>query len=615
VGSPYILEISPSINSGVTLTIEPGVVVKAKSDKSIKIKGTLVANGTAENPISFTSIKDDSVGGDTNANGAENSPSESDWVGLDFWNTSSGSVLNNIQIKYGDTCLSSDGISLDLYNSEIFSCEDGIDFYQGDHLLNNVSVENTSDKALYGTGNADIIGESLFFSGGDIGFAFTGETDVSITNSTFQNFSGAGIKNIFVEPIGRLAEPEDEEIYLSNSLIINNNYGLSLERNSYGNINNNEIYGNSAAAWTNSDEEEPTLNFENNWWGSPTGPYHYFYNTSGEGDILETADEDFDPWLIANPFGATEVEIGSLGQFKYDGVASIAESGINMGDNVTFKGTLTSPFGQAKMQLEIKSFDVPFDGIVSQETEFVSDGMAVEKSVSGLIDGSYHWRSRIVDEFGNESDWVEYGADGNIDFVIHQVPHYTQNQSPYPDEAATLAWAIQDYAFGPANTGCGSSIAACGCAMTSGVMVARYYGITEVGGEDVTPGTMNAWLQNNNGYYPGGAINWLKMVEYTGNQLAYDGRSGDSFNNYPLLDEFLNSERPAIAKMAKGRGGSPRSHFIVISNKLADTYEVRDPAWYDTKTLNEPATVGKVRAYENGFDGLRLFKPGEGLAK
>ena len=118
VGSPYILEISPSINSGVTLTIEPGVVVKAKSDKSIKIKGTLVANGTAENPISFTSIKDDSVGGDTNANGAENSPSESDWVGLDFWNTSSGSVLNNIQIKYGDTCLSSDGISLDFLLGE-----------------------------------------------------------------------------------------------------------------------------------------------------------------------------------------------------------------------------------------------------------------------------------------------------------------------------------------------------------------------------------------------------------------------------------------------------------------------------------------------------------------
>ena len=615
VGSPYILEISPSVNSGVTLTIEPGVVVKAKSGKSIKIKGALVANGTTENPISFTSIKDDSIGGDINADGAASSALEGDWTGLDFWSTSSGSILNNIKIKYGSACLSSEGISLDLSNSEISSCQNGIDFYQGDHLLNNVSVENTSDKALYGTGNANITAEGLFFSDGDIGFAFTGETDVNITNSTFQNFSGAGIKNIFIEPIGRLPESEDEEIYLSNSLITNNNYGLILERNSYGNINNNAIYGNSAAAWTNSDEEEPTLNFENNWWGSPTGPYHYFYNTSGEGDILETADEDFDPWLLANPFGATEVEIGSLGQFKYDGVASIAETGTNMSDSVTFKGTLTSPFGQAKMQLEIKSFDVPFDGIVSQETEFASDGIAVEKGVSGLIDGSYHWRARIVDEFGNESDWVEYGTDGNIDFVVHQVPHYTQNQSPYPDEAATLAWAIQDYAFGPANTGCGATIAACGCAMTSGVMVARYYGITEVGGGDVTPGTVNAWLQNNNGYYPGGAINWLKVVEYTDNQLAYDGRSGDGFNNYPLLDEFLNLERPAIAKIAKGRGGSPRSHFIVISNKLADTYEVRDPAWYDTKTLNEPSTVGKVRAYENGFDGLRLFKPGEGLAQ
>lgn len=614
-GSPYILEISPSINYGVTLTIEPGVVVKSKLGKSIKIKGTILANGTTENPIVFTSIKDDSFAGDTNADGVATVPAEGNWTGLDFWDTSSGSVLNNIKVRYGTTCISTDSVSLDISNSEINNCEEGINFYEGEHNLSSVSVQHTSEKAIYGTGGASIIADNLFLSDGYSGLSFTGYTDVTVSNSTFQNFSDAAIKNIYIEIIGRLAEPQDEEIYLSNSLITNNNYGLSLERNSYGNINNNAIFGNSAGAFVNNDEEEPTINLENNWWGSSTGPYHYFYNPTGTGDILETGDEDFDPWLTSNPLAATEIGISGLGQFKYDGVASIAETGVNMSDNVTFKGIVTSPFGQAKMQLEIKSLDVPFDGIVSQETEFVSDGESIEKRVSNLIDGDYHWRARVVDEFGNESEWTEFGVPENIDFVIHQVPHYTQNLSPYPDIDETNSWDDLDYAFGVNNTGCGATIAACGCAMTSGVMVVRYYGIKEAYGDDVNPGSLNSWLQNNNGYYPGGAINWLKVVEYTDNQIAYDGRSGDSINNYSLLDEFLNLERPAIAKMAKGRGGSPRSHFIVISNKLADTYEVRDPAWYDTKTLNEPETVGKVRAYENGFDGLRLFKPGDGLAQ
>lgn len=614
-GSPYVLDISPNINAGVTLTIEPGVIVKAKIGKSLKIKGSLIANGTAENPIVFTSIRNDSFGGDTNADGVVTVPVTGDWVGLDFWDTSSGSILNNVIVKYGSYCISTDSINVNFNNTYISFCDVGMDLYEGVFNLTNIEVKDTEDKAIYISGDSDVSASELFLSDGDDGFVYTGGSDVVISNSTFNNFSGSGIKNLYIEIIGRLPVSDDEEIYLTNSLITNNNYGLSLERKSFGNINNNSIYNNEVAAWTNGDEEEPVLNFENNWWGSPSGPYHYFYNPSGAGDVLETADEDFDPWLTSDPFGATEVGITGLGQFKYDGIASIAEGGTNMSDKVTFKGTVISPFGQAKMQLEIKSFDVPFDGIVSQETEFFSDGEVVEKLVSGLYDANYHWRARVVDEFGNESDWIEYGVGGNIDFVVHQVPHYTQNQSPYPNETLTLEWSDDDYAFGPSNTGCGSSIAACGCAMTSGVMITRYYGITEVDGEGVTPGTMNSWLQANNGYYPGGAINWLKIVEYTDNQLAYDGRSGDSINNYSLLDEFLNSERPAIAKMAKGRGGSPRSHFIVISNKLADTYEVRDPAWYDTKTLNEPATVGKVRAYENGFDGLRLFKPGDGLAQ
>src|ERR1700753_1718678 len=45
-GSPYI--VTPSIltvDSGVTLTVDPGVVVKFESGKGMQVSGTLVANG------------------------------------------------------------------------------------------------------------------------------------------------------------------------------------------------------------------------------------------------------------------------------------------------------------------------------------------------------------------------------------------------------------------------------------------------------------------------------------------------------------------------------------------------------------------------------------------
>ena len=81
------------------------------------------------------------------------------------------------------------------------------------------------------------------------------------------------------------------------------------------------------------------------------------------------------------------------------------------------------------------------------------------------------------------------------------------------------------------------------------------------------------------------------------------------------LNEYLDKSQPVIAKEKSGRGGINREHFIVIDNKLATTYGVKDPAWYNTAKLNEITDgVNKIRGYENGFDGLRLFYPGNGIA-
>ncbi len=84
-GSPFIVTSSITVNSGVTLTIDPGVEVNFNSGFSISVSGNLTADGTETDSIIFTSnVSPQAVG---------------DWGGIAFNHLSAGSLSYSV-IEY-----------------------------------------------------------------------------------------------------------------------------------------------------------------------------------------------------------------------------------------------------------------------------------------------------------------------------------------------------------------------------------------------------------------------------------------------------------------------------------------------------------------------------------
>ncbi|MBI5760347.1 MAG: tandem-95 repeat protein [Planctomycetales bacterium] len=142
------------------LAIDPGVVVKLRGSRIEMDRGAsrLIAEGTAEKPIRFTSLLDDRYGSggtfDTGADGNSNPDgTNGDWGGLTFEQVSSGS-LDHIYLAYAGGTTPIEG-SFDRFNP--------IEIRQADVRLTNSLIENnasgqaTTNRKGRGTNNASTI--------------------------------------------------------------------------------------------------------------------------------------------------------------------------------------------------------------------------------------------------------------------------------------------------------------------------------------------------------------------------------------------------------------------------------------------------------------------------
>ncbi|MBU1064791.1 right-handed parallel beta-helix repeat-containing protein [bacterium] len=250
-----------TVNSGITLEIDPGVFVFFNDDTRLTINGTLIAEGTAEDPIVFTSYNEN--------------PASSNWYGIRFEDSS---VDASCKVKYCDIKYAQYGIYCNranprIQNNSISHSNYGIYLYQSSpaHIETNTVINNS--EGIHGTSSSPTITDNLLRDNSYAGIYFSGGSPKLYDNTIDDNYFGAYIISG--------SSPEFGPIYTSdkgNNVITENSFGIYAQYYSdpfmgshgyypgariggYNSICDN--YNRDATAYFYTDIEA-----EYNWWGS-----------------------------------------------------------------------------------------------------------------------------------------------------------------------------------------------------------------------------------------------------------------------------------------------------------------------------------------------------------
>jgi len=177
-GSPYTISEDVEVAEGVTLTIEPGVTVEIVADRSIVIRGRLVARGTSSEEILFTLDPDAAEGEHWGSVVFEDAAEDAVFSDLDTYEE--GSIIEHCVFEHGSRALRLHGASPYVVRS-VFR----------DNWYEDLMVQQCGAAIYVGEGSAARIRENEFRDNIVEGFCYGGAIYVDLSHPIIQD-------NVFV---------------------------------------------------------------------------------------------------------------------------------------------------------------------------------------------------------------------------------------------------------------------------------------------------------------------------------------------------------------------------------------------------------------------------------
>ena len=260
-----------TIATGEVFNLEPGITLKFASNTSLIVNGTLNANGTSSNKITFTS--------------ASSTPQKGDWEGIIFDNANNSSSIQYCTIEYAVRGINTNATNITIEYSDINNNSgNGIKCHEASPTIYHNTIESNGIGILCESNSSPYINNNYVVNNISYGIYCTQTSPPDIRHNEISNNGPGGlccVNGSSPNLIGR----SSSEPYGANAILSNGGNGVLVFSNSNPNLGYhfgyqagyNDIYNHSYKQVANYTGN--TIFAWKNWWGTANPSSELFYGS------------------------------------------------------------------------------------------------------------------------------------------------------------------------------------------------------------------------------------------------------------------------------------------------------------------------------------------------